>query len=274
MTQFFTASDGARIAYRDEGAGLPLLCLSGLTRTMADFDYLIPHLPPVRLIRMDYRGRGQSQWTGAATYSVPVEGRDALELLDHLGVAQAAILGTSRGGLVAMLLAAVARPRLLGVALNDIGPVIEKTGLDRIFDYLGRNPAAKTHAALAEALPRLSPGFADVPETRWMEEAQKHYVASDRGLAITYDPALREAFLAAFDGPPVDAWPLFDACAGLPLALIRGANSDLLSPETAAEMCRRRPDMIFADVPGRAHIPFLDEPESLDALKRWLEALQ
>ena len=274
MTQFFTASDGARIAYRDEGAGLPLLCLSGLTRTMADFDYLIPHLPPVRVIRMDYRGRGQSQWTGAASYTVPVEGRDALELLDHLGVAQAAILGTSRGGLVAMLLAAVARPRLLGVALNDIGPVIEKVGLDRIFDYLGRNPAAKTHAALAEALPRLSPGFADVPASRWMEEAQKHYVTSDRGLAITYDPALREAFLAAFDGPPVDAWPLFDACAGLPLALIRGANSDLLSPATAAEMCRRRPDMIFADVPGRAHIPFLDEPESLDALKRWLEALQ
>lgn len=274
MTQFFTASDGARIAYRDEGAGLPLLCLSGLTRTMADFDYLIPHLPPVRVIRMDYRGRGQSQWTGAASYTVPVEGRDALELLDHLGVAQAAILGTSRGGLVAMLLAAVARPRLLGVALNDIGPVIEKVGLDRIFDYLGRNPAAKTHAALAEALPRLSPGFDGVPASRWMEEAQKHYVTSDRGLAITYDPALREAFLAAFDGPPVDAWLLFDAMAGLPLALIRGANSDLLSVETAAEMCRRRPDMIFADVPGRAHIPFLDEPESLDALKRWLEALQ
>ena len=273
MTQFFTASDGARIAYRDEGAGLPLLCLSGLTRTMADFDYLIPHLPPVRLIRMDYRGRGQSQWTGAATYTVPVEGRDALELLDHLGVAQAAILGTSRGGLVAMLLAAVARPRLLGVALNDIGPVIEKSGLDRIFDYLGRNPAAKTHAALAEALPRLSPGFADVPAERWMAEAQKHYVTRDRGLAITYDPALREAFIAAFEGPPVDAWPLFDAMAGLPLALIRGANSDLLSAATAAEMCRRRPDMIFADVPGRAHIPFLDEPESLDALKRWLGAL-
>lgn len=273
MTQFFTASDGARIAYRDEGAGLPLLCLSGLTRTMADFDYLIPHLPPVRLIRMDYRGRGQSAWTGAATYTVPVEGRDALELLDHLGVTQAAVLGTSRGGLVAMLLAAVARPRLLGIAFNDIGPVIEKPGLERIFDYLGRNPAAKTHAALAEALPRLSPGFDGVPASRWTEEAEKHYVPTDRGLGITYDPALRDAFIAAFEGPPVDAWPLFDACAGLPLALIRGANSDLLSAATAAEMARRRPDMIFADVPGRAHIPFLDEPESVAVLRRWLETL-
>lgn len=271
--QFFTASDGTRLAYRDEGEGLPLLCLSGLTRTMADFDYLIPHLPPLRLIRMDYRGRGNSQWSGAATYTVPQEARDALELLDHLGVAQAALLGTSRGGLIAMLLAALAKDRLLGVALNDIGPVIERDGLSRIFDYLGRNPAAKTHAALAAALPAVMTGFANVPASRWLEEAEKHYTSGPRGLHITYDPALREAFIAAFDGPEFDAWPLFDALAGLPLALIRGANSDLLSPATTAEMQRRRPDMITAEVPDRAHIPFLDEPEAVAALRRWLEAL-
>ena len=271
--QFFTASDGTRLAYRDEGEGLPLLCLSGLTRTMADFDYLAPHLPPLRLIRMDYRGRGASQWTGAASYTVPQEGRDALELLDHLGLPKAALLGTSRGGLIAMLLAALAKDRLLGVALNDIGPVIERDGLARIFDYLGRNPAAKTHAALAAALPAVMPGFAHVPASRWLEEAEKHYTLGPRGLQITYDPALREAFIAAFDGPEFDAWPLFDALAGLPLALIRGANSDLLSPATLAEMQRRRPDMITAEVPDRAHIPFLDEPEALSALTRWLEAL-
>lgn len=270
MIQYFTASDGARIAYADEGAGLPLLCLSGLTRTMADFDYLRPHLPPLRLIRMDYRGRGASQWTGAATYTVPREGQDALELLTHLGVDRAAVLGTSRGGLIALMLAAVAHDRLRGICFNDIGPVIERPGLERIFDYLGRNPAAKSHDALAEALPRLMTGFADVPASRWREEALKHYTATDRGLAITYDPTLRDAFIAAFQGPAFDAWPLFDACAGLPLALIRGAASDLLSPETVAEMARRRPDMIRAEVPGRAHIPFLDEPESLDAIHRWL----
>ena len=111
MTQFFTTSDGTRLAYDDQGAGLPLLCLPGLTRTMADFDYLIPHLPPLRLIRMDYRGRGASQWTGAASYTVPQEGKDALELLDHLGVAKAAILGTSRGGLIGLLLAGGLRAR-------------------------------------------------------------------------------------------------------------------------------------------------------------------
>ena len=274
MTRFFTASDGARLAFRDEGEGVPLLCLAGLTRTMADFDYMIPHLPPCRLIRMDYRGRGQSDRTGAATYTVPQEARDALDLLDHLGVGQVAVLGTSRGGLIAMMLAAVAKDRLSGICLNDIGPEIARPGLERIMDYVGRNPRVKSHADLAEALPRNMPGFANVPAERWLAEARLHYTETPEGLRITYDPALREAFLAAFNGPEVDLWPLFDACAGLPLALIRGANSDLLTPATAAEMRRRRPDMIFADVPDRAHIPFLDEAESIAALRQFLSAVR
>ena len=274
MTQFFTTSDGAKLAYSDQGAGVPVLCLAGLTRTMGDFDYMVPHLPPCRLIRMDYRGRGASEWTGAATYTVPQEGRDALELLDHLGIDKAAVIGTSRGGLIGMLLAAVAHDRLLGLCLNDVGPEIHRPGLERIFDYVGRNPAVKTHAELAARLPRNMPGFANVPESRWLEEARLHYTQSDAGLTITYDPTLREAFIAAFEGPPVDLWPLWDATAGLPVALIRGANSDLLSLETTTEMQRRRPDLIFASVPDRAHIPFLDEPESVAALQAFLKAVQ
>lgn len=273
MTTHFTAADGARLAYDDRGEGLPLLCLSGLTRTMGDFGYLLPHLPPLRVIRMDYRGRGASDWTGAATYTVPQEAADALALLDHLGVDKAAVLGTSRGGLIGMYLAATARDRLLGLCLNDVGPEIARPGLTRIFDYVGRNPAAKTHAALAAASPRHMTGFADVPPERWLAEAQLHYRETPEGLRITYDPSLRDSFLAAFDGPPADLWPLYDACAGLPLALIRGANSDLLSPETTAEMLRRRPDLILAEVPGRAHVPFLDEPESLAALTAFLKAV-
>ncbi len=274
MTQFFTASDGAKIAFTDEGTGqgtgLPVLCLAGLTRTMGDFDYLAPHLPPCRLIRMDYRGRGASDWTGAASYTVPQEGRDALELLDHLGLAKAAIIGTSRGGLIGMMLAAVAPDRVMGLCLNDIGPVIERSGLERIFDYLGRNPAAKTHAELAAKLPGASPGYKNVPARRWLEEAQLHYRTAARGLQITYDPALREAFIGGFDGPPADLWPLFDACAGKPLALIRGENSDLLTMQTVAAMQARRPDMIFANVADRPHIPFLDEPESLAVIRQFL----
>ena len=273
-TEFFTADDGARLAYRVEGEGLPVLCLAGLTRNMGDFDYVAPHLADIRLIRMDYRGRGQSEFTGADTYTVPREAKDALQLLDHLGIEKAAVLGTSRGGLIGLFLAAVARDRMLGLCLNDVGPVIERAGLERIFDYVGRNPAAKTHAALAEKLPANMPGFANVPAGRWLADAQKHYAETPDGLRINYDPALREAFIAAFAGETPDLWPLWAATAGMPVALIRGANSDLLSKADAAEMLARRPDLIFTEVPDRAHIPWLDEAESLAAIRAWLDAVR
>ena len=269
-TQFFTADDGAKIAYQDEGEGLPVLCLAGLTRNMADFDYVAPYLSGVRLIRMDYRGRGQSDYTGAATYTVPREGRDAVLLLDHLGVQKASVLGTSRGGLIGLFLAAVAKDRLLGLCLNDVGPVIERAGLERIFDYVGRNPAAKTHEELAAKLPAAMPGFANVPDGRWLADAQKHYEQTPDGLRIRYDAGLREAFLAAFQGEAPDLWPLLAATEGLPVAVIRGANSDLLSPEAYAEMQKRRPDGIYAEVPDRAHVPWLDEAESLGVLREWV----
>ncbi len=268
----FAAPDGTSISYAEEGQGLPVLCLSGLTRTMADFDYLRPHLPPCRLIRMDYRGRGGSGWSGAASYTIPTEAADALALLDHLGVAQASLIGTSRGGLIGMVLAATAKHRLRGLCLVDVGPVLDPAGLGRIGDYLGRNPEAKTHAEMAALLPRVSPGFAAVPAERWLAEARRHWRETPDGLRITYDPALRAAVLGGGASPAPDLWPLYDACAGLTLALIRGAGSDLLSAATADEMQRRRPDLIRAEVPGRGHVPFLDEPESLAAIRSFLEA--
>lgn len=272
--RYFTAADGTRLAYRDEGSGLPLLCLAGLTRDGRDFDYLAPHLPPLRLIRPDYRGRGASAHADPATYTVPVEARDALALLDHLNIAKAAVLGTSRGGIVAMMLAATARDRLLGVCLNDVGPVLDPAGLNRIKDYLGLRPAFASRAEMAAAMPGLSPEFTDVPASRWADEVARHTTETGDGLGLTYDPKLRDAVVPVFDAPPVDGWPLFDALQDLPLALIHGANSDLLVPATVAEMQRRRPDMILATVPGRGHIPFLDEPESLAAITAWLEKMQ
>ncbi len=267
-----TLPDGTRLAYADQGQGTPLLCLAGLTRTMADFTYAKPHLSG-RIIRMDYRGRGGSSWTGAATYTVGQEAQDALALMDHLGVKRFAVLGTSRGGLIGMVLAHLVRDRLLGLCLNDIGPVIERAGLARIADYVGRNPTAKTFTAYAEVLARHSQGFANVPAARWMEEAQKHAKPEAEGLQITYDPALRDSFMAGVAAPAGDAWPLFDACAGLPMAVIRGANSDLLSAATVAEMASRHPRLIVATVPDRAHVPFLDEPESVAALAAFQRAL-
>lgn len=274
----FTAADGARLAYRDQGGGLALLCLSGLTRTMADFDYLLPHLPPLRLIRMDYRGRGASDWTGAATYTVAQEAMDAVALLDHLGVERAAVIGTSRGGLIGLHLARAAHDRLAGLCLVDIGPELELAGLAKIIDYVGRNPSARSHDDLAQRLPQLMTGFEDVPPERWLEEARKHYLETPQGLRITYDPALREIFTLEFStahsGPPMDLWADFNALAGLPVAVIRGANSDLLSAATVDRMATLRPDLIHAEVPGRAHIPFLDEAPSLAVIRAFLKACQ
>lgn len=270
----FQTSDGLSLHYTDEGTGLPILCLAGLTRTGTDFDYVAPHLADHRLIRLDYRGRGQSEFDSDwKNYIPPVECRDVLELLDHLSIAKTAILGTSRGGLNAMGLAAGAKDRLLGVALNDVGPVIDPKGLEFIMGYLGRNPAAKTHAEAAAAMARVFTDFEGVPDSRWMEEARKHYVQTDAGLQITYDPALRNSVAAAMEAPSPDLWPFFDAMADLPLASIRGANSNLLTENTLAEMQRRRPDMITGVVPGRGHIPFLDEPEAVAALRKWTEMM-
>jgi len=267
----FTATDGAALAYRDDGRGLPVLALAGLTRDGRDFDYLARHLPSgVRLIRLDCRGRGASDWTGPATYGVGQEAADALALLDHLGVARAAIIGSSRGGLLGMMLAATARHRLLGLLLNDVGPILEREGLLRIGTYVGVAPTVQTLQEVADRMPSAMPGFDHVPPLRWHEETVRHYVQGADGVGLTYDPHLRTAFDSAMAGPLPEVWPLFEACADLPLALIRGAASDVLSRTTAAEMRRRRPDMLFAEIPARGHIPFLDEPEAIDVVRRWL----
>lgn len=270
----FTASDGTRIAFRDGGAGRPLLCLSGLTRTVKDFDYLAPHLPGIRMICMDYRGRGGSEWSGKDTYKVPVEARDAVELLDHLELDRVPVLGTSRGGIIGMVLAATVRDRLAGLCLNDIGPVIAEEGLKEIDLYVGRNPQARTHQEAAEAMAKNLTGFRNVPDSRWLQEAQIHFVGTGEGLEITYDPTLREAFLEDYQTPAADLWPLFDALEGLPVGLLRAENSNLLTTETVDEMRRRRPDMIYAEVPDRGHIPFLDEPASLGVIHAFLEATE
>lgn len=270
----FSTKDGTRLHYTDEGTGIPILCLAGLTRNSADFDHVAPHLPtmmPVRLIRMDYRGRGQSDWADPETYTIPQEAEDALALLDHLGLEKAAILGTSRGGLIAMLIAATANDRLLGVALNDIGPEIAPAGLEVIKDYIGRRPAQKTYAEAAQFRAEHWSHFANVPMERWLAEVKNHYIETPEGLDLRYDPKLRDAVLAAGAQPTPDLWPLYNAMQELPLCLIRGANSDLLTEDTADEMLNRRIDMVRADIPDRGHVPFLDEEDALDALHEWLE---
>jgi len=272
----FQTSDGLTLTYEDEdeGQGPSVICLPGLTRNARDFDDMARALGPgQRLIRLTYRGRGASDWDeNFMNYAVPVEARDVVELMDTLGLPKATLIGTSRGGIIAMLMAATVKDRLQAVLLNDIGPVIEPVGLDVIKDYIARPPAGRRYDDVAEALAQTqAKAFPGVSKDRWRTCAERWFRETDDGMALRYDPRLRDAVLAAEQGPTPDLWPLFDALDGIPTAVLRGRNSDLLSPRTLTEMTRRRPDLIAAEVPDRGHVPFLDEDISIATIRTLLK---
>ena len=274
----FRTSDGLTLYYEDDGTGIPVLCLAGLTRNSRDFDFLAPHMAHTRLIRMDYRGRGKSDYDpDFMNYSIMREAQDAIELLDHLGLAQVTLLGTSRGGLIAMLLAYAHKARLNGVILNDIGPDVDHAGLERIMEYVGKEPNFATYADAAEGLAAVyGRDFPGVIYNRWLVQAEFMWQEQGKAtLALRYDARLRDALVGqAGAGDAPDLWLLFDALDDLPLASIRGANSDLLTAATQAEMARRHPGMIAATVADRGHVPFLDEPEALLAITKLLEQVK
>jgi len=253
----FTTSDGLSLHYEDKGTGQPVLCLAGLTRNGADFTYLARHMDDTRLIRLDYRGRGQSDHADdPMTYNILREGQDAIELLDHLGLERVMLIGTSRGGLIAMALAPAYRARLAGVVLNDIGPEVADAAAEALM---------AGHAQ----------DFPGVPYARWREQAEfMWFDKPDGGVGLRYDRRLREALVGqAGAGAAPDLWQLFDELREVPLASIRGANSDLFSPETQAAMAARHPGMIAAVVPDRGHVPFLDEPDALSAVRAVLDRI-
>ena len=269
----FTTHDGLTLDYKIEGKGKPLLCLPGLTRDLYDFDELAGAMQgEAQVIRLTMRGRGRSGWAEDYTsYNIVQEARDAVEFMDFLGLEKATIVGTSRGGFNAMILAATAPERLAGVLLNDIGPELVTAGIDKIMDYVGQTPKAENLAALVAGMKAdMSADFPDLTDAKWEELARRWFKVSDTEIALSYDPMIGKAMHEQAKGEAPDLWGLFDLMAGVPLALLRGANSDLLSRETAAKMQQRRSDMLFAEVPNRGHIPFLDEPESLEIVRKLL----
>jgi pimeloyl-ACP methyl ester carboxylesterase len=284
MTRFFEAPDGRRLAYQDTGQDTGhdppvILCLPGLTRNARDFARLALHLASrYRVLRLDPRGRGLSEWAEdpLAEYTVPVEAHDALALLDHLEIPQASIIGTSRGGVLGLIIGATAPVRMSCLVLNDIGPVVEPQGLAGIMGFLGIQPQAVNFEAAAAALKRtMGAAFPDLSPRQWLGFARTIYRDEDGRPRLSYDPRLREAVelamhVAAQAGQQ-DLWGIFDALAEVPILTIRGANSDILSAETLTGMARRRPDMAHVTLANRGHVPFLDEPQALTAIDDFLE---
>ena len=279
---FISAADGLRLHSRLYGprsaAGATVVCLPGLARTEADFGTLATALSsaperPRRVIAVDYRGRGQSDYDrDTSHYSFQTELADVLAVMTALDCMPAVIIGTSRGGILAMLLAALRPSAIVGVVLNDIGPVIDPKGLMRIKSYVGKLPQPRDYEEAADILRRLFSGqFPKLAHDDWLGAARRAFKEEKGRLVPTYDVRLART-LNGFDleRPLPPLWREFDALARLPLMVIRGANSDVLTPETVAAMRKRRGDMDAFEVPDQGHAPLLADPESIGRIAEFL----
>lgn len=276
---FYTSSDGLKQFARDwgpeQGSQLPLLCLAGLTRNSRDFETIVPYLAQTRrVVAPDYRGRGRSQYaTDWKTYEPPVEMADAIALLDHLGIKKVALLGTSRGGLIAMLTGQFHKHRLAGVFFNDIGPKLENSGLLEIAKSIKKRSSADSWSEVVAGLKQYNNKISGLSEDDWEAFAKRLFVERHGKIVPDYDHNLMKTF------PDVDfiesgripqIWELYETLSDLPVGLARGEHSDLLSQETVEKMAKLHPGLVYVDVPGRAHVPFLDEKPCVGAIQAWL----
>jgi pimeloyl-ACP methyl ester carboxylesterase len=281
--KFFRSRDGLQLYYRDypgDSSRAPVLCLHGLTRNSQDFEKLAPRIAPTRrVITPDIRGRGRSQhdpnWLN---YHPGVYVDDVWILLREAFLERVVVIGTSLGGLIAMLMAAMRPQSLAGVVLNDVGPELDPVGVARIQSYVGRLPPAKNwqdavgqmKLMFAAALP----GYSDA---QWLEFARTSFREDEQGVPrLMADSRIGDA-LRAIPPPPAAAqamWLAFGALRGIPTLALRGAHSDLLSAPTFERMQREHRQMVAVTVPNRGHPPQLDEPQSLEAVERFLSTCE
>ena len=270
---FVSSTDGLRLHVRAYGArsapGLPVVCLPGLTRTVADFDALAPYLAesgPRRVLAIDSRGRGQSEYDrNPANYNLLVELADVVSVLTALAVGPAVFVGSSRGGLLTMHLAVAHPTAIAGVVLHDIGPVIEPKGLARIMSYVGKVPQPRSFAEGADILRQLFHGqFPGLTAEQWSAAAARAWTMRDDALVPTYDVKLARTLTEVdLERPLPPLWSEFDALARVPILVIRGERSDILSAGTVAAMAVRHAGMESIEVPDQGHVPLLEGDELL-----------
>ncbi|HEU4810271.1 MAG TPA: alpha/beta hydrolase [Sphingomicrobium sp.] len=277
--RYWTSRDGLKLHYRDYAGPAdrpPVLCLHGLTRNTRDFENLAARLAGEwRVIGVDFRGRGGSEFdTDSARYMPPTYAADVLQLLDELGIPEAVFIGTSLGGIVTMIVAGFAPQRIAGALLNDVGPELDKAGLDRIRGYVGK---PLLFESWDDAADRLSAKYADVhPSYRrneWLRYAKRVAHETPRGIEFDYDMTIAEPFNRMDDeaASAASAWPLFRGLAGKPVVILRGESSDLLSEEVAQRMIEALPDAELVTVHNVGHAPDFDEPESVASVDRLLK---
>lgn len=278
----FSARDGlmlhARCYDAPGSARPPVLCLAGLTRNSRDFHDLALALstgPAARTVwALDSRGRGLSdrdpKWEN---YSVLVEALDAIDLAAMAGLHGVTIIGTSRGGILAMIIAAL-QPTIIGAAvLNDIGPVIERDGLARIAGYAGRMPLPGSWKDATQIIADMSQRhFPAVPMEHWAEAARAWYNEKEGRPAAGYDPKIAKS-VSVTTGIP-ELWPQFLALSNVPTLAIRGENSDILSAATLKQMLTRHPNFAALVVAGQGHAPLLKDQPSIQTIARFIAAAE
>jgi len=280
---FFTSTDGLNLHARDYGPcgqkSVPVLCLPGLTRGVRDFHRLamrLAHDAPRRrrVVVAEFRGRGQSEYDpDIANYTPGREAVDTLDLMAAIGLEHCVVIGTSRGGLVAMTMSALRPAVLRGFVLNDIGPRIEGIGLLRLAGQLNRVPTPQSWEEARDNLRKLQGEvFTGLDDDAWMEFARQIYRDEDGRPVRDYDPNVAKTLdaEAISAGETPEVWPLFMGLGRLPGLVIRGEYSDLLSAATVAEMQKRHRRLSAVTVKGRGHVPFLSEPEALKGIESLL----
>jgi len=276
---YVTVADGLRLHYGDypgPAGKPPLLCLHGLTRNARDFaEFGERYSADRRVLAIDFRGRGLSDYDPLpARYLPPTYAADVLHMLDALGLERAVFVGTSLGGIVTMVVAAMAPQRIAASILNDVGPELTDAGLERIRSYVGKSARFASWDEVADAIAAnnrhvpASYGHAD-----WVKLAHRVCREDDGAIVFDYDMAIAQPFDTKGPTPAIDMWPLFQALGRKPLLVVRGEHSDLLGTDALARMHDAVPDMKSVTVPGVGHAPMLDEPEAVAAIDAFLKGI-
>ena len=277
MDSYWWSNDGLRLHYRDYAGSADrpvIVCMPGLTRNVRDFERLAARLSPEwRVITVDFRGRGESAYAKDAMSYVPLTYvQDVERLLTDLKIDRFVAFGTSLGGIVTMLLAATGHAKLAGAVLNDVGPVIEAAGLDRIKGYVGKTSSWPTWIHAARALGETNAVVYPAYKLEdWLAMAKRLYRLTRGGRIVPdYDKNIAEPFRLPGGEAGVDLWPALDAMRDVPSLIVRGALSDVLSDATAVAMKDRLRAADYVTVAGAGHAPTLDEPEAVAAINALL----
>ena len=265
------AQDGLMLAYRDypapAPARTPIVCLPGLARNAKDFERIAGRLAGSRrVVCPDYRGRGRSDYDDDWRNYTPVTYlRDLHSVFAASGVHAAVVIGTSLGGILAMGLGVLAPTVVRGVVLNDIGPDVDTGGLARIIDLVGRDRAQPDWDQAIALCRRMYAQLGFDDEARWRQFAEATFRQRDDGLLhVDWDTRIVTPLTRQSETP--DLWPLFRSLRRLPVLSVRGALSDILSPQTLTRMQHEHTDLTTITIEAIGHAPTLEEPEAEKAI--------